>query len=197
MKGTPMQKKIENKIGVSSDAVLKATGKNWNEWFMFLDKSGCKKMNHKEIVTELHKRNHVGKWWEQMITAAYEQARGLRDKYEKPGGFEISASKTIEAPAAVLFKYWYDEKLRKKWLTDYKYNVRRSSIDKSIRITWIDEKSNLNLNFYPKGENKTSVVVQHAKLKSKKEAGEMKKYWKEQLERLFLFLSKQKKRLLI
>lgn len=191
-----MQKKFENKTGVSDTAVLKATGKKWNEWFLFLDKNGCKKKNHKEIVAELHEKNHIGLWWEQMITVAYEQSRGLRDKYEKPGGFEISASKTIEAPASVLFKYWYDERLRKKWLTDYKYNVRRSTIDKSIHVTWIDEKSSLNLNFYPKGENKTSVVVQHSKLANQREAGKMKMYWKEQLERLFLFLSKQKKRLL-
>lgn len=195
MKGTPMQKKFENKIGVSDEAVLKATGKNWNEWFMLLDKNGCKKMNHKEIVSALHKKNHISGWWEQMITVAYEQARGLRNKYEKSGGFEISASKTIEVPVSVLFKYWYDEKLRKKWLADYKYNVRRSTIDKSIRITWVDEKSNLNLNFYPKGETKTNVVVQHMKLANQREAGRMKKYWKEQLESLFLFLTKQKKRL--
>ena len=33
-----------------------------------------------------------------MIAVTYEQACGLRDKHEKPQGFEISVSRTIDAP---------------------------------------------------------------------------------------------------
>jgi hypothetical protein len=39
---------------------------------------------------------------------AYEQVRGLREKHEKPGGFEISRSRTIAAGVAAAFEAWSD-----------------------------------------------------------------------------------------
>src|SRR5687768_2359813 len=63
---------------VSDDAVAKSTGKTWDQWFKLLDKAGCAKMNHKEIVAVVAK-HFDGPWWGQMVTVGYEQARGLRE----------------------------------------------------------------------------------------------------------------------
>lgn len=60
--------------------------KKWNQWFAILDKAGAKKMTHQEIVKFLNSQHDVGPWWQQMVTVTYEQARGLREKHEKPGG---------------------------------------------------------------------------------------------------------------
>ena len=101
---------------MSDEAVEAKTGKNWSRWFKHLDAAGGKKMTHQEIVAHLRDKHDVRPWWTQMVAVTYEQARGLREKHEKPGGFEISVSRTIEAPIAKAYKAWTDEKTRKTWM---------------------------------------------------------------------------------
>jgi hypothetical protein len=82
---------------MSDDAVQAKTGKNWKEWFAVLDKAGARKMSHQEIVKYLNTNEGVGPWWQQMVTVTYERARGLRDLHQKPSGYEISISRTVDA----------------------------------------------------------------------------------------------------
>ena len=119
-----------------------------------------------------------------MVTVGYEQARGLRQKHEKPNGYEISGSKTIEVPVTKAFAAWEDEKLRRKWLKDAGFTIRKATPQKSMRITWVDGKTSVEVNFYAKGEAKSQVAVQHSKLADARQAKRMKKYWGEQLEKL-------------
>ena len=85
---------MANRVGlnISSEAVKAKTGKTWAQWFALLDKSRAQAMSHKDIVAVLAGKNGLGPWWRQMVAVAYEQAKGLRDKHEKPDGFEISRS---------------------------------------------------------------------------------------------------------
>ena len=75
---------------MSDEAVKAKTGKTWKEWFAILDKAGARKMTHKEIVQVLNSEHGVGPWWQQMVTVTYEHERGLRDRHEKPEGYQIS-----------------------------------------------------------------------------------------------------------
>ena len=85
--------------------------RTWSRWFKHLDAAGAKKMTHQEIVAHLSDKHGVRPWWTQMVAVTYEQARGLRDKHEKPEGYEISVSRTIAAPVGKAFKAWTDEKI--------------------------------------------------------------------------------------
>ena len=170
----------EPKIG--DDAVKAKTGKVWPEWFSLLDKAGAKKMTHKEIVVHLSKRHRkLGGWWTQMVTVAYEQARGLRDKHEKPGGYEISSSKTVAAPIDRLFAAWNDKRRRGSWLPGEEIVIRKATPQKSMRITWSDGKTHVDAYFCAKGDAKSQIAVQHKKLSSSKEAAGKKAYWSERL----------------
>ena len=80
---------------MSDEAVQAKTGKTWKQWFSLLDKAGAKKMSHQEIVKYLNTNEGVGPWWQQMVTVSYEQARGLRELHQKPAGFEIGVSRTV------------------------------------------------------------------------------------------------------
>ena len=168
---------------MSDDAVKAKTGKAWAEWFKLLDAAGAKKMTHREIVAHLSEKHGVGPWWQQMVAVTYEQARGLRDKHEKPEGYEISVSRTIDAPVGKAFKAWTDEKTRKKWLPA-NLTIRKATTNKSLRISWEDGKTSLSVNFYPKGDGKSQVVAQHSKLPDAKGAAKMKKFWSQALDRL-------------
>jgi len=175
--------------GIGDAAVRARTGKSWKEWFALLDQAGARQLDHKGIVALMSRQHGVGGWWQQMVAVAYEQARGLRKKHQKLEGFQISSSKTIDAPVAKLFAAWHDPKARARWLKESKLAIRKATENKSLRITWADGKTNIDVNFYSKGDGKTQVVAQHSKLASAQQAERMKKYWAEQLERLKEILS--------
>jgi hypothetical protein len=174
-----------------SDSAVKAkTGKTWKEWFAILDKAGARKMNHQEIASYLSTRQGVGPWWQQMVAVTFEQARGLREKHERPEGYQISVSRTLNAPLTKLYKSFADEKARSKWLGENGLVVRKATTNKSMRVTWNDGKTSLEINFNLKGNARSQVVVQHSKLPNAKTSAKMKSYWSKALDRLRTSLEK-------
>ena len=169
--------------GMSSDAVKAKTGKGWDEWFGVLDKAGAAQMPHQQIAALLHDKHGVPAWWTQMVTVGYEQVRGQRSLHQKPDGFEASASKTFSVPVAELFRRFDDAGLRAKWLGKEKLTVRKSTEAKSMRVTWGDG-TNLEIYFWPKGESKSSVQLQHNKLADEADVQSRKVFWKAALQRL-------------
>ena len=169
---------------MSDEAVKAKTGKVWKEWFSILDKAGAKKMTHQEIVKVLSAAHNVGPWWQQMVTVTYEQQRGLRKEHEKPEGYQISASRTGNAPLSRLYKAFANEKTRGQWLPVAGLVVRKATENKSLRVTWKDGKTSLEIGFYSKGVDKSQVALQHSKLPNAKSAAQMKRYWGEALDRL-------------
>jgi uncharacterized protein YndB with AHSA1/START domain len=169
---------------MSDDAVKAKTGKTWPEWFKLLDGAGGKKMDHKQIVAVLHDQYGVGPWWQQMVTVEYERSRGLRAKHETTTGFAVSASRTLNAPAAQVFKAWKDARTRGRWLETPGLVIRKSTPDKSLRITWPDGTTSLDVELYPKGDGKTHVTIQHTKLADAAAVKREKAFWAEALGRL-------------
>jgi uncharacterized protein YndB with AHSA1/START domain len=172
---------------VSDKSVIDKTGKGWEEWFTLLDNDNCTKLDHKGIVAILRDKYFVGDWWQQMIAVSYEQARGLRQVHEKQDGFQISKNKTINCEISVLFKAWEDEQLRQQWLEAGAFVVRKVTPNKSMRITWEDGTSWLDVMFYQRNE-KTQVSINHSKLPTADAAEKMKAFWENQLLRLEKFI---------
>jgi uncharacterized protein YndB with AHSA1/START domain len=175
---------------MSDEAVRAKTGRTWPEWFAILDAAGARQWSHKQIVAYLSQEHGVGPWWQQSVTVGYEQARGLRELHEMPGGYQISVSKTIAAPAEALFDAWMDEATRARWLPDATFTARKATPGKSIRAAWADGTTSLDIQFYRKGENKTQVTAQHNKLAGGDEAERMKEYWRAALDRLKTLLER-------
>ncbi|HKQ75852.1 MAG TPA: hypothetical protein VJ810_19310 [Blastocatellia bacterium] len=170
--------------GISDEAVAEKTGKTWEEWFVILDAAGAANMDHKGIVAVLSDQYQVSSWWRQMLTVGYEQARGLRQKHEKPDGYEVSVSKTINVPLAVLFNAWGNEKERARWFPRRKITVRKATSNKSLRLTWEGDKSSVDINFYSKGDEKSQVTCQHHKLPNQEDVGLMREFWAKTLQSL-------------
>jgi uncharacterized protein YndB with AHSA1/START domain len=171
--------------GISSEAVCAKTGKGWAEWFAVLDKTGAAKWPHKEIAIHLHDRCACPDWWSQMVTVGYEQARGLRVKHQTASGFSASGSKTVNVPVAKLFAAWIDAKTRGKWLPDAtKMTIRTATKNKSLRITWSDGKSSVEVQFYAKGTAKSQVTIERRKLANAKAVAQVKAYWSAALSKL-------------
>jgi uncharacterized protein YndB with AHSA1/START domain len=170
--------------GMGDDAVREATGKSWEEWFRKLDRAGAKEMEHAAIARHLSEEENVPDWWCQMVTVGYEQARGLRQKHQRPDGFSVSASRTLAVPIERAFDAFADAKTRKRWLSDTGFTVRRATRPKSLRITWVDGVTNVDVNLYAKDDGRSQVSVQHSKLPDADAAARMKAYWGEALDRL-------------
>ena len=169
---------------VSTDAVKAKTGRGWNEWLRILDQERGPTLGHTAMAELLHEKYSVPGWWAQMVTVGYEQARGLRVKHEKRGGFEISASRTIEADARSVFRAWTNAKARVRWLPKTAITIHKVTPPKSMRVTWIDGAKSIGVNLYPKGPGKTLVALQHGKIESAAQAKKMKAFWGVRLEAL-------------
>ena len=171
--------------GISSAAVKKATGCDWDRWFKTLDQFGCRELKHKEIAELIYARwPKIGGWWSQMVTVGYEQARGMRGRNQAKDGWQLSSTKTVAVPVKSLFGAWNDPKKRAAWLKDHKFTVRKATEPKSMRITWVDGKTSVEANFYAKGTGKSYVALQHSKLADKKHVEKMRAYWTKALEKL-------------
>ncbi|MDX6612093.1 MAG: hypothetical protein QOD75_1279 [Blastocatellia bacterium] len=176
---------------MSDEAVKAKTGKDWAGWFKILDQGGAQKMSHQEIVALLSSKHSVGPWWQQMVTVTYEQARGLRAIHEKPGGYEISVSRTIAVPVSKVFKAWQNAKTGGRWISEPGASatgsplvIRKATANKSLRLTWTDGKTIVGVAFLAKGTGKSQVVAQHSKLPDAKAAARLKKFWAGALDRL-------------
>ena len=99
---------------MSDDAVKAKTGKTWKQWFAILDRAGAKKMSHQEIVKFLNSEHEVGPWWQQMVTVTYEQQSGLRKAHQRPDGYQISVSRTLNAPLRSVYQAFANEKPRRR-----------------------------------------------------------------------------------
>lgn len=168
---------------VGDEAVRAATGKSWPEWFATLDAAGAASMSHREIAALLATPPGVGPWWQQMVTVGYEQARGLRAKHEKADGFAVSASRTIGVTVERAFAAWCDDGQRAAWLAE-PITIRRATPHKSLRITWADGTSNVEVNLTPKGDARCQVAVEHGRLPDAEAAARMKEFWKGAVTRL-------------
>jgi uncharacterized protein YndB with AHSA1/START domain len=171
--------------GIGADAVKAKTGRTWAEWIAALDQAGAADWPHKKIAEFVHDEFGCPSWWGQMVTVGYEQAKGLRVKHQTATGYNASASKTIAVPVAKLYKAWADQKVRNQWLIGAKKMViRKATPNKSMRITWTDGATSVEVGFYSKGAGKSQMAVQHSKLAGVKDVEMMKKCWKGALDKL-------------
>lgn len=88
---------------ISDEAVRRATGAGWADWFARLDASGAPKAGHKASAAWLAAEHEVSGWWSQMITVQYERERGLRAVGETTRGFSVSVQRSVAAEAAAVW----------------------------------------------------------------------------------------------
>lgn len=169
--------------GISETAIRKGTGKGWGEWYGLLDAAGAREKTHQHIV-DVIARQGVGEWWQQMITVAYEQARGIRTRHHKDDGFSANASKTVLAGVTRLFDAWVDDEQRAQWLDTSGWHIRKSTPYKNLRATWVDGRTQIEMHLWPRGEGRTLVQIEHSKLGSLEDVQRLKAFWGVALERL-------------
>lgn len=97
--------------------------------------------------------------------------------------YQVGGSRTVAVPVETLWDAWTDEATRARWMPRATFTVRKATPAKSLRITWGDG-SNLQVLFYPKGEAKSIVTVDHRGLRDAAAIERMREFWRERLARL-------------
>lgn len=167
---------------MSNEKVKAATGITWPEWFKILDKFP-KNKTHKERAAWLYQHHLAKGWWCQMVAVSYELSRGLREKHQVVGDFQVSASKTLPISATKLYQWFVNPAKQKKWLDAKGFTITTATPAKSVRIKWSDG-SRVDVDLYAKGPKKSTVALQHQKLKNAATAKKQKVWWRKQLENL-------------
>lgn len=170
--------------GMSNAVIKEKTGCTWEKWVKSLDYYGAQKMSHREIAELVSEKYKVPSWWTQTVTVGYERIKGLRAwGQRRDGTYEATKSRTFNVPIDTLFDAWADAASRKKWLTGATVKTRSSTKPKYLRLDW-NGNTIVAVGFLRKGESRSSVSVQHAKLPDREAADRLKQYWSEQLENL-------------
>lgn len=175
--------------GMSNEAIARNTGRDWHEWFAILDQWGGAERTHAEIARYLNDTYNPGGWFAQSITVGYERARGLRQKYQRPDGFNVNASKTLAAPVARLYAALVEDELRDQWLEPGTVQLRTSQPDKSARFDVVASGALLTVNLVAKGDAKASIQIQEQRLPAAAEVEPRRAYWKDRLDRLAALLT--------
>jgi uncharacterized protein YndB with AHSA1/START domain len=168
-------------LTVSDEVIRRRTGRGWEEWFDLLDDSGAIAKPHREIARWLRSEHGVDGWSSQSVTVSYERARGRRAVGEHADGFAITASKTVAVPVDRLYDAFVDASLRERWLPDGRLRERTATKPKSARFDWGDGETRVVVGFTPKGDAKSVVDIEHARLPNAAEAERMKAYWRERV----------------
>jgi uncharacterized protein YndB with AHSA1/START domain len=170
--------------GMSDETIREKTGRGWVEWVQIIDERGGREMTHGERASLINEEYGVDGWWSQSVTTGYERIRGMRARGQRmDGSWEVSKSQTYAVPVAELFEAWSDAKLRRRWLNEAGVKLRTAQAPRSLRLGFPDG-TIVAVGFTPKGDLKSSVAVQHTKLKDKQSAERMKRFWAERLSAL-------------
>jgi hypothetical protein len=180
--------------GLSDAKSIEKTGHDLAHWFAILDRFGGIEKGHTASTELLYNEHSVPGWYCQGIVVAYERARGKRVMNQKcDGSFEVSVSKVINAAVPALVKALSDPKHRKRWSAKAdaalvkaldaglkspksKGVVMKPNGEARYRFKW--DGMTVQLNLYPKGPGKTSIVATQQKLAGPEAVEPYRALWK-------------------
>jgi hypothetical protein len=168
---------------IGSEALLKRTGKGWDEWFRVLDSASAATLPHRDIVALLAGHADLAPWWRQMIAVSYEQARGLREKHQRPDGHAVSRSLTFRQDPERLFEAWTDAALRRRWLGPIPLTIRSSTPPKTLRLTFADG-TQVEVEITATASGGAQLTISHSRLFGALEVDRLRAFWGERLNAL-------------
>ena len=173
-------------LATSDEKIRARTGRGWEEWFDLLDEWHADELPHKEIARKVAQELGIDPlvWAAQAVSVSYERARGLRVVGQRTNGFAITAAKTVAVPVDRLYEAFLDGSRRQTWLADDLLRERTATAPKSARFDWGDGGTRVNVVFTPKGDDRSTATLEHARLADADEADRMKTYWRTSLKEL-------------
>jgi hypothetical protein len=178
---------------IGDEAVKKATGKTWAQWFAILDTAGARAMSHRDIARMLHEKYFSkhgrgidvatsGGWWSQMVTVEYERERGIRKVNQNETGFLVAVHKTVEMPISKLQKEW--QRIVASSMVNSKKLERVPSKTKRRMLRYKAAQGGLVVSFDERGNGKSRIMVEAIKLPNKAAVERERVVWRRILDRI-------------
>jgi len=167
----------------SDDTIQARTGRGWEEWFDLLDEWGADELPHREIARRVSAELAVESlaWDAQAIAVSYERARGLRVVGQRAEGFAAGAQRTVAVPVEMLFDAFVNPLRRARWLPGEDLRERTSTRPRSARFDWGDGTTRVHVTFDAKGDETSTVAVEHVRLPDAEAVTRTKAFWRERL----------------
>jgi uncharacterized protein YndB with AHSA1/START domain len=168
----------------TSDATIRErTGRGWEDWFDRLDEWGAAERPHREVARWVAGELGIEPlaWDAQAIAYSYERARGLRVVGQRANGFATSTTRTVAVPVDRLYDAVVEAALRERWLPGAQVRERTATRPKSARFDWGDGESRVHVAFAARDGARSTVSLEHGRLRDAAEAERMKAFWRERL----------------
>ena len=185
-----------SKRSVLSDAsAIKATGRGFDHWFAVLDAFDTRTKGHTAAAAHLSEVHGVRSWHSQMITVAYERARGLRSLNQScSGDFQVGVSKAMPAGIepivdAMRDRGWLegaDPELVRAYPSSAAWKRNRPDLAK-LRFKWGAGTVEIRVTAKKGG---ATVVADNMKLADAAQVDRRRKQWRGALEALKSHLAK-------
>lgn len=167
---------------INIDAIVKETGKSWEEWLKFFDSISARDLSHAEIAREVHRSGMAGDWWAQSVTVAYEQHIGRRQPGQRSNGkFEVSVSMTFGGNRTEALKAWVKAVESKTEFNGVKVSRAGESSQKENFDYWhcgLEDGSRISVSMYEKAPGKVSIGLGHTGLGTAEDVEKWRTYWK-------------------
>ena len=164
---------------VSDESVRKATGRGWDEWFAILDDAGAVGWKHPEIARWVVAEHGISGWWAQSVTVGFERSRGLRAEHERPSGYSLSATKTVNVPVERLYEAFANTRERNRWL-EHSARVRSTTAPRTVNLDW-GNGSRVAARFTEQSPSKSQVALQQEPLADAAAVEELRAFWRARL----------------
>ena len=173
---------------LTDEAVVKATGKGWDKWFILLGQEKADKLTHKEIAKLLSEQHKVDGWWAQSIAVEYERHLGRRQVGQvKDGTFHTAVSKTILGNIDQAFELWLNAVREEKELNSIPL-AEKPAISKSEKWRYwrvnLQNGSKVAITVGTKTAEKSTLTFSNEKLKSKDDINTWKVFWRDYITKL-------------
>jgi uncharacterized protein YdhG (YjbR/CyaY superfamily) len=176
------------KHSLADEAVEKATGKGWNEWFTILKQKTDESFSHKEIAKLLMDQYQVDGWWAQSITVEYERHLGKRQIGQvEDGTFQTAVSKTLPGDLDQVFSLWLNTARDVKEFNSIPL-AGEPSISKTEKWRYwrvdLADGSRVTITVGKKTDEKSILTFSNEKLKNQDAIEHWKAYWKDNIKRI-------------
>jgi uncharacterized protein YndB with AHSA1/START domain len=200
-----MKINVETNQPMTDESIKAATGRNWEEWFAYLDAWDAKGKGRRETGVHLYYDLKLGDWWSPTIGVEYEAARGMREKDGKLRGYMICSTKTINAQMPEIYAAWSSPEQLDRWFGEgnkatfedggtfenadgNRGEFKRVRKDKDIRLVWKDprcgEGTPVDVTFTAKGDKKCLMMLSHDRIQTRAEADGLRNAWGAAFDRL-------------
>ena len=169
---------------IADPRLAEKTGKNWKEWYTFLDRFHAMGLGRKELLRLLKKNFRLSLSWQQALVMAYENEKKGATSASSASAFTISVSGEFDIPLPALSNLWTDIKLRNTWFPVVTCCILKENSRKTVRLLWPDSISLVELKFSRIDKSRAGLEIVHTHLPSKDIATEMEAYWKKVLHQL-------------